>query len=149
MQISEAGLALIKRFEGCSLVAYPDPATGGAPWTIGFGWTQPVDGVAVHPGMVISMVKAEELLRRGGVSYEHALNKLIKVPVTQNQFDALVSLAYNIGTRAFSTSTLLRLLNQRDYAGAADQFLRWDKANGKVMPGLTRRRYAERAVFNS
>lgn len=149
MNISEQGLALIKRFEGCSLTAYPDPATGGAPWTIGFGWTQPIDGVAVCPGMVISQAKAEELLRRGIVSYEQALNKVIKAPVTQNQFDAMLSLAYNIGTRAFSTSTLLKLLNQKDYAGAAEQFLRWDKAGGKVMPGLTRRRYAEREMFKS
>lgn len=149
MQISEEGLALIKSFEGCSLEAYPDPATGGAPWTIGFGWTHDVDGVPVQPGMVITMRKAEELLRQGISSYEETLNKVIKVPVTQAQFDAMLSLAWNIGTRAFSTSTLLRLLNQKDYAGAAEQFLRWNRAGGKVMPGLVRRRAAERRLFLS
>lgn len=149
MNISERGLALIKNFEGCRLEAYPDPATGGAPWTIGYGWTQPVDGVPVQPGMVITKFKAEQLLRRGIVSYEQALNKVIKVPVTQAQFDAMLSLAWNIGTRAFSTSTLLKMLNQKDYAGAADQFLRWNRAGGKVMPGLVRRRAAERQLFIS
>ncbi|MTD37828.1 glycoside hydrolase family protein [Erwinia sp. CPCC 100877] len=147
MNISDNGLALIKRFEGCSLKAYPDPATGGSPWTIGYGWTRPVDGVAVHPEMVISKQKAEQLLRCGIVSYEQILNRLIRVRTSQNQFDALVSLAWNIGTRAFSTSTLLQKLNGGDYQGAADQFLCWVHANGQVMPGLERRRRAERALF--
>lgn len=149
MQISERGICLIKQFEGCSLEAYPDPAAGDGPWTIGYGWTQPVDGKPVTPGMKINKAKAEQLLRQGLVSYEQALNKVIKVPVTQAQFDAMLSLAWNIGTKAFSTSTLLKLLNQKDYAGAAEQFLRWNRAGGKVMPGLVRRRAAERRVFLS
>ena len=149
MNISENGLALIKRFEGCSLKAYPDPATGGAPWTIGYGWTRPVDGVAVHPGMEINQAKAEQLLRCGIVSYEQDISKLVRVRINQNQFDALVSLAWNIGTRAFSTSTLLQKLNSGDYLGAADQFLRWVNAGGSEMPGLVTRRRAERDLFLS
>jgi lysozyme len=149
MNISENGLALIKRFEGCSLKAYPDPATGGAPWTIGYGWTRPVDGVAVHPGMEINQAKAEQLLRCGIVSYEQDISKLVRVRINQNQFDALVSLTWNIGTRAFSTSTLLQKLNGGDYQGAADQFLRWVNAGGREMPGLVTRRRAERDLFLS
>lgn len=149
MQISEKGLELIKRFEGCSLKAYPDPATGGAPWTIGYGWTRPVDGVAVHPGMEINQAKAEQLLRCGIVSYEQDISKLVRVRINQNQFDALVCLSWNIGTRAFSTSTLLQKLNAGDYQGAADQFLRWVNAGGREMPGLVTRRRAERDLFLS
>jgi lysozyme len=149
MQISEKGLALIKQFEGCSLKAYPDPATGGSPWTIGYGWTRPVDGVAVHPGMEINQAKAEQLLRCGIVSYEQDISKLVRVRINQNQFDALVSLAWNIGTRAFSTSTLLQKLNVGDYPGAAEQFLRWVNAGGREMPGLVTRRRAERDLFLS
>ncbi|MBV4411701.1 lysozyme [Enterobacteriaceae bacterium YMB-R22] len=149
MKISEQGLALIKRFEGYSLKAYPDPATGGAPWTIGYGWTKPVNGIPVQPGMTITAFKAEQLLRCGIVSYEQALNKLIKVPVTQAQFDAMISLAWNIGTMAFSTSTLLKCLNQKNYRGAAEQFLYWNRAGDKIMPGLQQRRIAEQRLFLS
>lgn len=147
MQISDNGLALIKRFEGCRLSAYPDPATVEEPWTIGYGWTRPVDGQAVGPGMSITQRKADQLLRCGIVNYEQDVNRLVKVPLVQNQFDALVSLSYNIGTRAFSTSTLLRDLNQRRYAKSADEFLRWQYANGKPLAGLLRRRRAEREFF--
>jgi Phage-related lysozyme (muraminidase) len=149
MRISNNGIELIKRFEGCRLSAYPDPGTGDAPWTIGFGWTQPVDGKPVRPGMTIDQATADRLLKNGLVSYESDVSKLIKVPVTQGQFDALVSFAYNLGARALSTSTLLKKLNADDNKGAADEFLRWNKAGGKVMPGLTRRREAERALFLS
>lgn len=149
MRISEKGTALIKQFEGCSLTAYPDPGTGGEPWTIGYGWTSPVDGKPVKRGMTIDQATAERLLKTGIVSYENDVSKLVKVRLTQSQFDALVSFAYNLGARALSTSTLLRKLNAGDYAGAADEFLRWNKAGGKVMPGLTNRRKAERDVFLS
>lgn len=149
MNISEKGIALIKNFEGCRLEAYPDPATGGDPWSIGYGWTRPVDGVPVHKDMKITRNKAEQLLRCGLVSDEQAVNRLLKVPVSQNQFDALVSLAWNIGTRAFSTSLLLQKLNQGNYQGAAQQFLRWTWAGGESMPGLVRRRRAEQDYFLS
>ncbi|HFZ2331078.1 TPA: lysozyme [Citrobacter freundii] len=149
MRISENGTALIKQFEGCSLTAYPDPGTGSDPWTIGYGWTKPVDGKPVKRGMTIDQATAVRLLKTGIVSYENDVSKLVKVRLTQGQFDALVSFAYNVGTRALSTSTLLKKLNAGDYDGAADEFLRWNKAGGKVMPGLTSRRKAERDVFLS
>lgn len=149
MQTSPKGIALIKQFEGCSLTAYPDPGTGGAPWTIGYGWTHPVDGKPVKPGMKIDQDTADRLLKTGLVSYENDVLKLAKVKLTQGQFDALVSFAYNIGSRSLSTSTLLKKLNDGDAKGAADEFPRWNKAGGKVMSGLTRRREAERAMFLS
>lgn len=149
MRISEKGVALIKQFEGCRLTAYPDPGTGGAPWTIGYGWTHPVDGKPVKPGMTIDQDTADRLLKTGLVSYENDVLKLVRVKLTQGQFDALVSFAYNVGSRALSTSTLLKKLNAGDIKGAADEFLRWNKAGGKVMPGLTNRRKAERDVFLS
>lgn len=149
MQTSPKGIALIKQFEGCSLTAYPDPGTGGAPWTIGYGWTHQVDGKPVKPGMKIDQDTADRLLKTGLVSYENDVMKLVKVKLTQGQFDALVSFAYNVGSRSLSTSTLLKKLNDGDAKGAADEFPRWNKAGGKVMSGLTRRREAERAMFLS
>lgn len=149
MQTSLNGIALIKKFEGCRLAAYPDPGTGGDPWTIGYGWTHPVDGKPVRPGMTIDEVTADRLLKTGLVGYENDVLKVVRVKLTQGQFDALVSFAYNVGSRALSTSALLKKLNTGDYAGAADEFLRWNKAGGKVLNGLTRRREAERALFLS
>lgn len=146
MNISKNGIELIKKFEGCRLTAYRD-AVGV--WTIGYGWTQPVDGRKIGEGMTISIEQAERLLRRGVVSYEHDVSKIVCVPLTQNQFDALVSLVYNIGPRALSTSTLIRKLNERNYAGAADEFLRWNRAGPNVLNGLARRREAERELFLS
>ncbi len=146
MNISKNGIELIKKFEGCRLTAYRD-AVGV--WTIGYGWTQPVDGRKIGEGMTISIEQAERLLRRGVVSYEHDVSRVVRVPLTQNQFDALVSLAYNIGPRALSTSTLVRKLNERNYGGAADEFLRWNRAGPNVLKGLTRRREAERELFLS
>ncbi|MDF7681205.1 lysozyme [Enterobacteriaceae bacterium ESL0689] len=147
MQISENGIELIKRFEGCSLSAYPDPGTGHAPWTIGYGWTQSVDGKPIKPGLRIDQETAERLLRCGVVQFEQAVNKLVRVRLNQNQFDALVSFTYNVGQRSFSSSTLLKRLNQGDYAGAAREFARWNKSGGRVLAGLTKRREAERKLF--
>ncbi|HEC7976913.1 TPA: lysozyme [Salmonella enterica subsp. enterica serovar Singapore] len=146
MQTSEKGIALIKEFEGCRLTAYQDSV---GVWTIGYGWTQPVDGKPIRAGMTIKKETAERLLKTGLVSYESDVSRLVKVGLTQGQFDALVSFTYNLGARSLSTSTLLRKLNAGDYAGAADEFLRWNKAGGKVLNGLTRRREAERALFLS
>ncbi|HBL8902660.1 TPA: lysozyme [Enterobacter hormaechei] len=144
MQTSEKGIALIKQFEGCKLTAYQDSV---GVWTIGYGWTQPVDGKPIRAGMTIKQETAERLLKTGLVSYESDVSRLVKVGLTQGQFDALVSFTYNLGARSLSTSTLLRKLNAGDYAGAADEFLRWNKAGGKVLNGLTRRREAERDLF--
>ena len=146
MQTSEKGIALIKQFEGCKLTAYQDSV---GVWTIGYGWTQPVDGKPIRAGMTIKQETAERLLKTGLVSYESDVSRLVKVSLNQGQFDALVSFTYNLGARSLSTSTLLRKLNAGDYAGAADEFLRWNKAGGKVLNGLTRRREAERALFLS
>ncbi|PUB51511.1 lysozyme [Enterobacter sp. OLF] len=146
MQISDKGIALIKQFEGCKLTAYQDSV---GVWTIGYGWTQPVDGKPIRVGMMIKQETAERLLKTGLVSCENDVSRLVKVGLTQGQFDALVSFTYNLGARSLSTSTLLRKLNAGDYAGAADEFLRWNKAGGKVLNGLTRRREAERALFLS
>ena len=146
MQTSEKGIALIKQFEGCKLTAYQDSV---GVWTIGYGWTKPVDGKPIRAGMTIKQETAERLLKTGLVSYESDVSRLVKVGLTQGQFDALVSFTYKLGARALSTSTLLRKLNAGDYAGAADEFLRWNKAGGKVLNGLARRREAERALFLS
>ena len=144
MQTSDKGIALIKQFEGCKLTAYQDSV---GVWTIGYGWTKPVDGKPIRAGMTINQETAERLLKTGLVSYESDVSRLVKVGLTQGQFDALVSFTYNLGARSLSTSTLLRKLNAGDYAGAADEFLRWNKAGGKVLNGLTRRREAERDLF--
>ncbi|EOI5912596.1 lysozyme [Enterobacter hormaechei] len=146
MQTSDKGIALIKQFEGCKLTAYQDSV---GVWTIGYGWTQPVDGKPIRAGMTIKQETAERLLKTGLVSYESDVSRLVKVGLTQGQFDALVSFTYNLGARSLSTSTLLRKLNAGDYAAAADEFLLWNKAGGKVLNGLTRRREAERALFLS
>ena len=146
MQTSDKGIALIKQFEGCKLTAYQDSV---GVWTIGYGWTKPVDGKPIRAGMTIKQETAERLLKTGLVSYESDVSRLVKVGLTQGQFDALVSFTYNLGARSLSTSTLLRKLNAGDYAGAADEFLCWNKAGGKVLNGLTRRREAERALFLS
>ena len=146
MQTSDKGIALIKQFEGCKLTAYQDSV---GVWTIGYGWTKPVDGKPIRAGMTIKRETAERLLKTGLVSYENDVSRLVKVDLTQGQFDALVSFTYNLGARSLSTSTLLRKLNAGDYAGASDEFLRWNKAGGKVLNGLTRRREAERALFLS
>jgi len=147
MQISNKGIALIRQFEGLRLDAYQDSV---GVWTIGYGWTQPVDGKPVSAAMTIIKEETEErLLRTGLVSYESDVSKLVKVKLTQGQFDALVSFAYNLGARPLSTSTLLKKLNAGDYRGAADEFQRWNKAGGKELAGLTRRREAELALFLS
>lgn len=146
MQTSEKGIALIKEFEGCKLTAYRDSV---GVWTIGYGWTQPVDGKPIRAGMTIKQETAERLLKTGLVSYESDVSRLVKVGLSHGQFDALVSFTYNLGARSLSTSTLLRKLNAGEYASAADEFMRWNKAGGKVLNGLTRRREAERALFLS
>ena len=146
MQTSEKGIALIKQFEGCKLTAYQDSV---GVWTIGYGWTQPVDGKPIRAGMTIKQETAERLLKTGLVSYESDVSRLVKVGMTQGQFDALVSFTYNLGARSLSTSTLLRKLNAGDYTGAAAEFMSWNKAGGKALKGLTRRREAERTLFLS
>ena len=136
-------MRLIKESEGCVLKAYPDPATGGEPFTIGYGST----GSHVYPGKVITQAEADRLLDEDVDLFERGVNRLVNVDLTQGQFDALVCFAFNLGLGALQQSTLLKLLNAGDYEGAAKQFQRWDKAGGKVMAGLTKRRQAESELF--
>lgn len=147
MTLSPAGLRLLKGFEGFRTHAYPDPASGGDPWTIGYGTTVYPDGRRVQRGDVVTEAQAEEYLRHDVKKFAEAVTREVLAPVSQSQADALISLAYNIGTQAFARSTLLRRLNGRDYQGAADEFLRWTMAAGKRMTGLERRRAAERRMF--
>jgi lysozyme len=133
-------IEMIKKHEGLRLDAYlPTP---NDVWTIGYGHTK-----TAKQGMKISEAKAEELLRADIAWVEASIAKNVKVPLTQNQYDALASLIYNIGGTAFAKSTLLKMLNAGDYHGAANQFLRWDKQKGKTLRGLTRRREEERMLF--
>ena len=134
----------LREHEGLRLVAYLDSV---GVWTIGYGDTGP----DVVKGLVITKAQAEERLRKRLREFEGYVNRAVKVKLTQNQFDALVSLVYNIGPTNFISSTLLRKLNASDYAGAADQFLVWNKGrvDGKlvVINGLTNRRHEERELF--
>src|SRR3990167_4782932 len=143
VNINQAGIDLIKSFESCRLTAYPDPGTGGEPYTVGWGHT----GHGIYNGMQISQEQADLWLAEDVAKFETCVQKALAVNVTDNQFAALCSLAYNIGCGALQGSTLMRLLNAGDDLGAAEQFLRWDKSGGAVMAGLTRRREAERALF--
>lgn len=142
--LSDGGLLLIQGFEGLRLKAYDD---GVGVWTIGFGTIKYPNGVKVKKGDVCTKEQASEYMRHDLATFIKAVNKLVKVPVNQNQFDALVSLIYNIGETNFSNSTLLKKLNAGDYAGAANQFPAWNKAKGKVLQGLVNRRAAEREYF--
>lgn len=147
MKISPAGLDLIKKFEGLRLAAYPDPATGGEPWTIGYGTTSSAGVGKVKQGMTISEVQAESMLVRSLGAYETGVLQALLHPPGQHQFDALCSLAYNIGITNMSRSSVVKYLNAGLVEKAAGAFLLWNKAAGRVMPGLTRRRAAERALF--
>ena len=147
-QINQAGLDLIKEFEGLAkkidrdrVAAYLDSV--GVP-TIGYGHTK-----NVHMGMTISYQEAEELLKQDLEPAESAVSSWVKVDLNDNQFAALVSLVFNVGKATFSHSRLLRDLNDKNYNAAAEQFLRFNHAGDKVLPGLTKRRRAERQLFLS
>jgi lysozyme len=140
--ISANGLQLIRQFEGLSLKAYPDPASGGDPWTLGYGHT-----LDVEPGDTCTLEEAEQWLLDDCADAEVAILRHVKVPLSQGQLDALISFVFNLGAGNFAKSTLLRKLNAGDYVGAWQEFPRWNKAAGKVMPGLSRRRAAEAKLF--
>ncbi|WP_353630624.1 lysozyme [Achromobacter xylosoxidans] len=138
--MSQSGLKILKHYEGCRLEAYQDIV---GIWTIGYGDTE-----NVQPGMVITQAEAEERLRkRLARDFEPSVRQCLTRLAMQYQFDAMVCLAYNIGAVAFANSTLVRLFNAGDIQLAADQFPRWDKAGGKSVKGLRRRRAAERALY--
>lgn len=137
---NQNGLLLIKSFEGLRLKAYRD-AVGI--WTIGYGTTR-----GVQPNMEITEAQAEAFLQEDLARFEEAINSAVEAPINDNQFAALVSFTYNVGSGALRSSTLLRLLNAKEHVRAiADQFPRWNKAGGRALAGLTRRRNAERALF--
>ena len=144
MNISETGLELIKDHEGCVLTAYPDPGTGGDPWTLGYGSTR-----GVTQGMMITREEADARLREDVHNAEQCVNRSTNVILTQNQFDALVSFVFNVGCKAFQGSTLLRKLNAGDIDGAANEFQRWNKGGGKVLKGLVIRRKSEEETFRA
>lgn len=139
---------LIAKFEGLRLKSYQD--TGGV-WTVGYGSTKdPFTGVPVKEGQTISKATALAWLQKEIEQRQVAIRKLVKVPITSNQLAAITSLAYNIGLGAFQRSTLLRLLNSKaPVQDVADQFLKWNKVNGQVVRGLTKRRELERELFLS
>lgn len=143
MKISPAGIALITQFEGCALQAYPDASPRRIP-TVGYGHT----GAGVLLGQRITQERACTLLAADLVRFEAAVSGMVTVPVTQEQFDALVSFAYNLGTQALLRSTLLRMVNSGDFKGASNEFQRWAHAGGETLPGLIRRRAAERDLFD-
>lgn len=139
-QLSAAGVDLIKGFEGLRLAAYQDSA---GVWTIGYGHTG-----GVQPGDRITTAEAEQLLRQDTAWAQQAVRDLVRVPLSQGQFDALTSFTFNLGAGALESSTLLRKLNAGDAAGAQAEFGRWIHADGQVLPGLVRRRAAEAALFD-
>ena len=145
MNYSKNGLHLTEQFEGCKLTAYPDPGTGGAPWTIGYGHT----GAEVHQGMTITQEQAEEFLMQDVQKAVQTVNLKVHTDLTQNEFDALVDFVFNCGAGNFAGSTLLRKINAGDMEGAALEFEKWTHADGKVMAGLIKRRHAEAEEFLS
>jgi GH24 family phage-related lysozyme (muramidase) len=141
---------LVEQFEGLRLTAYPDPGTGGAPWTIGFGSTTDEQGRAIVPGTTWTHERAEARFRTQLADFGKGVDRLLDgKPTTASQKAAMVSLAYNIGLTAFSRSTVLREHLAGNYSAAADAFAAWNKAGGKILPGLTRRRAAEAELYRS
>lgn len=147
MKTSEAGIDLIKGFESLELSAYPDPATGGDPWTIGYGHTSRAGPPKVFRGLRFTKTEADHVLRQDLAKYEAAIEKLVKVPLTQNQFDALSSFTFNCGPDALAKSTLLKRVNEKRFDAVPAEFMKWTKAAGKEMKGLVRRRRAEAALW--
>jgi lysozyme len=144
-KVNAVTLSHIKKSECLRLQAYPDPGSrNGDPWTIGYGST-----AGVKKGMVITEAEAEARLIRDLTEAETTVERLVTVPLTDNQFGALVSFVFNVGGGAFAKSTLLRKLNAGDYAAVPDQLSRWNKNDGAVMAGLTKRRAEEAALWST
>lgn len=139
MTPSEDCYKIIEEFEGCVLKAYRCPA--GVP-TIGYGHT-----LGVQMGDTCTHEQAVEWLHDDIADAADAVNAQVKVPMSQSQFDALVSFTFNLGAHNLEVSTLLKLMNKGDIIGAADEFPKWDRAGGQVLAGLDRRRHAERDLF--
>lgn len=141
---SKAARDLIAAFEGRRQVAYPDPATGGDPWTIGIGHTGP----EVHKGLTWTDAQIDAALDVDLTKFDHGVTALIGPAATsQNEFDAMVSFAFNLGLGKLGKSSLLVAHKAGDKGSAAIEFARWNRAGGKPMSGLTRRRAAEAALY--
>ncbi len=146
-------IKLVQEFEGCArkqangtFSAYPDPGTGGDPWTIGWGTTGP----DINKGLNWTQQQCDDRFTQDLTKFAGGVANVIGgAATTQPQFDAMVSFAYNVGIGNLTKSTLLKLHKAGDYAGAANEFGKWNKAAGKVLPGLTRRRAAEAALYRS
>ena len=140
MKLGERGTEILKYFEGCKLTAYQDSV---GVWTIGYGHTK-----GVFDGMTITQEEADQMLLTELEEYEGYIEDMVTVPLTQNQFDALVVWIYNLGPTNFKNSTLLKELNAGNYNAAGQEITRWNKAGGKVLAGLVKRREAEAELFN-
>lgn len=148
MKTGENGKKLIKKYEGCELKAYPDPATHGIPYTIGYGNTYYEDGTKVKLGETITQERAEQLLDKLLEHYEKGVDSLTRDDITHNQFDALVSFAWNLGIASLKSSTLLKKVNKDpNDKTIRGEFEKWNRAAGKVMAGLTARRCAEADLY--
>jgi len=141
MKTNAAGINLIKGFEGFRAIAYLCPANV---WTIGYGHTGDV-----NQGDTMTRKRAEEVLARDLLRFESCVENAVTVPLNENEFAALVSFAYNIGCGALKKSTLLQKLNSGDRDGAASEFKKWNRAGGKILNGLVRRREAESELFTT
>ena len=143
--INERGIEIIKGFEGLSLKPYLCPAKV---WTVGYGAIRSSDGGPVDPDMEpVTEADADDLLGRDLETSERWVSRLIKKPISENQFSALVSFTFNVGCGALQRSTLRMKLNRGEYLGAADEFPKWRRAGGRILAGLVRRSAAERALF--
>lgn len=143
-QINDEGLAVLKRFEGKRLTAYRDPV---GIWTIGYGHTDAAGAPKVTAGQTITEGQAEAILKADLGQYENAVQNAVKVLLTDNQFSALVSFTFNVGVGAFRKSTLLKKLNAGNYDAVPGELMKWNKAGGKALPGLTNRRAAEGGLW--
>jgi lysozyme len=144
MKMTEEGLALIKRFEGFKAKAYRCPA---GVWTIGYGHTSMAGAPEVKAGMKMSREEASAILARDVERFAEGVRKAVTVTLTEQQFSALVSFAYNVGLGAFRSSSVLKAVNGGDLAAVPRRLSLWVKAGGKVLPGLVKRRAAEAALF--
>jgi lysozyme len=141
MNISPNCAAITKKFEGCQLEAYQDPV---GKWTIGYGHTGP----DVYAGLKIDQARADQFLMLDLLGAQSTVNNLVEPQLNQNQFDALCDFVFNVGAKAFQNSNLLTLININKFDDATVEFAKWNKAGGKVLPGLTKRRAAEAELFS-
>ena len=138
---SGSGLALTENFEGCKLTSYQDSR---GIWTLGWGHTKDIG-----PDMNCTQEQADEWLKEDTQSSVDAINRLVNIQLTQNEFDALVDFVYNLGAGSFASSTMLKLLNQGELGLAANEFSKWDHCGGQVVQGLLNRRIAEQQEFSN